>query len=105
MSDDRIEAMKQFIEQAPDNPFPRYALAMEFKSAGRLEEAAATLADLATRSPDYVATYLQWGMFLEQLGRLDEARKAFESGIEWAGKMGNQHALSEIQAALSALDD
>lgn len=105
MSDDRIETMKQFIEQAPDNPFPRYALAMEFKSAGRLEEAAETLADLATRSPDYVATYLQWGMFLEQLGRLDEARQAFEAGIEWAGKAGNQHALSEIQSALSALDD
>lgn len=104
MSDDRIEAMKQFIEQAPDNPFPRYALAMELKGAGRLEEAADTLGHLATRAADYVATYLQWGMILEQLGREDEARKAFESGIEWAGKKGDQHALSELQGALSSLD-
>lgn len=104
MSDERIEAMKQFIEQAPDNPFPRYALAMEFKSAQRLEEAVDTLGHLATHAPDYVATYLQWGMLLEQLGREDEARRAFEAGIEWAGKKGDQHALSELQGALSALD-
>lgn len=104
MSEERIAAMKQFIEQAPDNPFPRYALAMEFKSAQRLEEAVDTLAHLATQLPDYVATYLQWGMLLEQLGRDDEARKAFEAGIDWAGKKGDQHALSELQGALSALD-
>lgn len=103
MSDERIEMMRKFIEQAPDNPFPRYALAMEFKSADRLEEAIEALAYLATHAPDYVATYLQWGMLLEQLGRDDDARKAFEAGIEWAGKKGDRHALSELQGALGAL--
>lgn len=103
MSEERIETMRKFIEQAPDNPFPRYALAMEFKSADRLEEAVEALGYLATNAPDYVATYLQWGMLLEQLGRDDEARRAYETGIEWARKKGERHALSELEGALGAL--
>lgn len=101
---ERIEAMRQFIEQFPDNPFPRYALAMELKSSGQLEAAAAALADLATRAPEYVATYLQWGMILEELGQVENARTSFERGIEAAEAAGNAHALSELRAALDALD-
>lgn len=101
---ERIEAMRQFIEQFPDNPFPRYALAMELKSSGQLEEAAAALADLATRAPEYVATYLQWGMILEDLGQVEEARSSYTRGIEAAEAAGNAHALSELRAALDALD-
>lgn len=101
---ERIEAMKKFIEQDPANPFPRYALSMEHKAAGDLEEAARVLGDLVTRVPGYVATYLQFGMVLEQLGRLDEARDIFTRGIEQARAAGNRHALGELEGALAALD-
>lgn len=100
---DRIAAMKQFIDQFPDNPFPRYALAMEHKGAGRLEDAAEELRVLAERVPDYVPTYLQSGMVLEELGRLDDAREAFTRGIEAARKKGDAHALSELEGALANL--
>lgn len=101
---ERIDAMRQFIEQFPDNPFPRYALAMELKSSGQLEAAAAALSDLAARAPDYVATYLQWGMILEDLGQVENARASYARGIEAAEAAGNAHALGELRAALDALD-
>jgi Flp pilus assembly protein TadD len=96
--------LKQFIETRPDDPFPRYALAMEYKGAGNLEGAAEAFRELTTRAAGYVATYLQFGMVLEQLGRTDEARQAFTQGIEQARKAGNGHALSELESALNGLD-
>ncbi len=104
MSAERIAALKQFIEQRPDDPFPRYALAMELKSAGDLEGAASVCQDLVVKAPAYVATYLQYGMILEKVGRIDEARAVLTTGIEQARKAGNTHALSEMEGALSNLD-
>jgi len=104
MSVERIAALKQFIEQRPDDPFPRYALALEHKGAGELERAAEAFRDLVTRAPAYVPTYLQFGMILEQLGRIEEARTLLTEGVEQARRAGNTHALGEIQGVLSGLD-
>jgi tetratricopeptide (TPR) repeat protein len=103
MSSERIAALKQFIEQRPEDPFPRYALAMELKGAGDLEGAAGALKDLVGRVPGYVPTYLQFGTILDQLGRIDEARAVLTTGIEQARKVGNTHALSEMEGVLNGL--
>ena len=104
MSSERIESMRQFAEQFPDNPFPRYALALEYKNAGESEAAVETFRLLTTRLPDYVPAYLQFGMLLDQMGRIDEAREVLTTGIEKARETGNSHALGEMQGVLSGLD-
>jgi tetratricopeptide (TPR) repeat protein len=101
---ERIEAMKQFIEQFPENPFPRYALAMEYKNGGQPELAAETFRTLMEKLPAYVPTYLQFGMLLEQQGQIEEARTVLTKGVEAARAAGDNHALSEIQGVLSGLD-
>ena len=55
MAFSRIEALLGFIQQKPQDPFPRYALALEYKNAGRLDEARATFDALMTAHPDYTA--------------------------------------------------
>jgi tetratricopeptide (TPR) repeat protein len=100
---DRIEQLKKFIDQAPDEPFPRYALALELKGRGEADAAAAELGELVRRAPDYLAAYLQLGMLLQVLGRTSEARKVFEGGQEVARKKGDSHTLSELTQALDAL--
>jgi tetratricopeptide (TPR) repeat protein len=104
MSAERITALKVFIDQRPDDPFPRYALGMELKGAGDLAGAATAFRDLAARVPGYVATYLQLGQVLEQLGELDEARSVLTTGIKQAEKAGNAHALSEMEGLLGSLE-
>ncbi len=101
---ERIESMKQFAQQFPDNPFPRYALALEYKNAGRHEEAVATFQSLAEHLPAYVPTYLQFGKLLDDLGRIDEARAVLTRGVEKAREARDQHALGEIQGLLDGLD-
>ncbi|HXN56770.1 MAG TPA: tetratricopeptide repeat protein [Myxococcales bacterium] len=100
---DRIDQLRRFVAAQPDDPFPRYALALERKGAGDVAGAAAELETLLARKPDYLAAYLQLGMLLQQLDRLDDARTMLRQGQECAQAQGNQHTLSELTSALEGL--
>jgi|SRR5438128_8339653 len=100
---DRVAQLRKFIETSPEQPFPRYALALELKGQGDAAAAAAELQILLRMSPDYLAAYLQLGMLLQALGRADEARRALTAGQELARRKGDGHTLSELSTALEAL--
>ena len=100
---DRLEQLRKFIEVQPDEPFPRYALALEFKGKGENAKAAETLHELLQRKPDYLAAYLQLGMLEQALGRADAARDTLRKGQDLARTKGDTHTLSELTSALEAL--
>ena len=100
---DRIAQLRQFIAASPDEPFPRYALALELKGKGDAGGAAGELAELLRRKPDYLAAYLQLGMLLQGLDRVAEARETLVRGQEVARRQGNTHTLSELTQALEML--
>jgi len=100
---DRIEQLRKFITATPDDPFPRYALALELKAKGDASTAAAELMELLARKPDYLAAYLQLGMLLASLQRAGEAREMLQRGQELARRQGNGHTLSELTQALESL--
>jgi tetratricopeptide (TPR) repeat protein len=101
---DRIEEFQKFIEQFPDQAFPRYALAMELKGQGRLEESRRAFQALVAKQPSYVPVYLQLGFVLTEMGLREEARDIFRKGIDAARNAGDGHALSELTASLQALE-
>ena len=92
-----------FIAQKPSDPFPRYALALEYKNAGRLDEARAVFSELMSLCPDYTATYLHAGDLLSKMGLKEDARSVFQTGITVASRRGDSHARGEIESALVAL--
>lgn len=100
---DRIATLKSFIEARPDDPFPRYGLAMEYKNQGKLEEAARVFAELREKFADYVPQYLHGGHVLLALNRKAEARDVYRKGIEVATRRGDFHARGELEAALADL--
>jgi len=53
--------------------------------------------------PDYVAAYYRAGRLLQKIGELQQAREVFEKGIATSGRIGDLHARSELEAALSEL--
>jgi tetratricopeptide (TPR) repeat protein len=99
----RLDMLEQFAAQSPNDPFPLYGLAQEYKNLGRLEDAARSFAQLLARHPDYTAGYLHAGNTLVALGRRDEARTLYEDGMNACRRKGDAHALSELAAALEAL--
>ena len=100
---DKIEQFRAFIAQYPEQPFARYALAMELRKAGRLDESLAAFQDLSERAPDYVATYLMAGQTAQQASKPELARAWYTRGLDAAGKKGDGKALGELQEALGAL--
>ncbi len=100
----RIEAILKIVEQSPNDPFPRYGLAMEYKNAGRHDEAHATFVELEKRHPEYVPQFLMHANLLGAMKLVDEQRAVLERGVAAAQKKRDQHALGELQGALEALD-
>jgi predicted Zn-dependent protease len=101
----RIDVIKKIIAQQPNDPFPRYGLAMEYKQAGQADEAHAAFAELEAKHPDYVAQYLMHGNLLTSMQRLADARGVLERGIAAAQKKRDMHALGELQQALAGLPE
>lgn len=103
MPADRTEALRQLLAADARNDFARFGLAMEYAKAGQLEDAAREFAALVANNPDYWGAYFHYGQTLERLSRGDEARLVYERGIETAGRLGQRHARSELEAALELL--
>jgi tetratricopeptide (TPR) repeat protein len=99
----RIEALVGFIEQNPQDPFPRYALALEYKNGGRLDDARATFEALMGAHPEYTPAYLHAGNTVLALGLRDEARAVYQRGVEACVRKGDAHARGELEGALASL--
>jgi tetratricopeptide (TPR) repeat protein len=95
--------LKAFIAQRPNDPFPRYGLALELKNTGRLEEAWETFAALMNDHPTYTAAYLHAGNTAVALGRPGEARATYSRGVEACKSAGDAHARGELEGALASL--
>ncbi len=100
---DRLENFRAFIRRSPQDPFPRYGLAMEFKTRGDLAEAWSQFSELVAQFPSYVPTYLMAGGTLVALGRKDEAAAIYRQGVEVATSSGDQHARRELESALAEI--
>ena len=99
----RIETFEAMVAQGASDPFVLYALAMEYRSAGRPEEAVTRLRELVAQSPDYVPGHHMLAQTLTQLGRAGEAREALRAGIAAAARKGDLHAKTEMEAELASL--
>ena len=88
------------LEQDPKNAFARYGMAMEYVNRGDHGLAMQGFTLLLAADPEYIPAYYHAGRALEKLGRIDDATAMYEKGIEAARRKGDQHTLSELQAAL-----
>src|SRR5580704_7739197 len=103
MSTNRIEVLTAMVAQNPADAFARYGLAMELVKTGQLETAVTEFRALLQHNPNYAAAYFHGGQVLEKLGDVEQARAFYEKGIEVTGRTGDQHARSELEAALDML--
>jgi len=103
MSNARIEKLRAFIAARPEDPFPKYALAQEFRNAQSWQAAREVWDELLRLHPEYTATYLHAGHTLLALGRKSEAKAVWERGIEACIRHGDGHARGELESALAEL--
>ncbi|HEX6746304.1 MAG TPA: tetratricopeptide repeat protein [Longimicrobium sp.] len=102
--DARIAALRKMAESKPDDPRPRFGLAMEFEKAERWEEAVAELRAYLALTDDEGNAYGRLGKALRQLGRDDEAREAYRQGVDAAYRHGHPTMAGEFEDVLEEWD-
>lgn len=100
----RIEQLRQFVDEDPQDPFNLYALAMEYlKTDARA--AASCLDQLLLTHPDYLPTYYQAGNLWEVLGDRARALAILAKGIVLAREQQQLKPMRELQTVYDELAD
>jgi E3 SUMO-protein ligase RanBP2 len=102
--DPRITALRKMAASRPDDPRPRFGLALEMEKAGRWEDAAAELRAYLSLTDDEGNAYGRLGKALRQLGRHDEAKEAYRQGISAANRHGHPTMAMEFEEVLDDWD-
>lgn len=100
----RRETLEEFLAGDPEDLFSRYALALELEKEGRDEDAINQFREALRRDPSYLPVFYQLGRILARLGRIEEARDAFERGAEVAQRAGDEKTRREILEALALIE-
>lgn len=102
MNKDRVKMLEKFANEDPADPFPVYALALEYQSVDKLM-AKALFDKLLSQFKEYLPTYYMAGAFYLELD-VTKAREIFELGLALAMKQGNHITQREIRAAVDNMD-
>ena len=100
---DRIDKLKAYLSENPQDSFLQHALALEYIKQGRDEEARVLFQSVLDREPGYVGSYYHLGKLLERLGEAEAAIVVYKKGMEEAKKAGENLAERELRAAYEEL--
>jgi tetratricopeptide (TPR) repeat protein len=105
--EDRINYFERMLAENPDNPTGLLALANEYAKVELYEDEAAVLERYVSlpNNEDEGNAYARLGDVLSRLGRKDEARAAYETGVRQAEKHGHTGMAEDLRLALIQLGE
>lgn len=103
MQHSRLARLHEFLNNEPDDPFLKYALATEYLSLNDTDKALQYFKDLVSNHSSYVGTYYHLGGLYEKLGQKDDAIRTYQTGMQVARAARDNHAYSELQAVYNAI--
>jgi hypothetical protein len=96
MNTDRLEQLKQYLIEEPDDPFNIYCLANEYKNHNH-EKALEYYNELLNNHSKYLPTYYHSAELYITLNELNKAEKIIKNGILLATEQADQLALRELK--------
>lgn len=102
---DKIDTLKKFLTDNPEDNFLQHALALEYVKLGNDGEARVLFEQILARDPKYIGSYYHLGKLLERIGEREEAMGTYQAGMVECRKAGDNHTYNELQAALEDLED
>lgn len=103
MAIDRIQRLREFLKDDPDDEFSNFALAHEYVKTNQLQEALDLFLKLKNHNPEYIGVYYHLGKLYEKLDRYNDAQVTYQTGIEIAQRLREHHTANELQQALQEL--
>jgi Flp pilus assembly protein TadD len=104
MQNDRTAALLRMLEKNPNDMRARFGLALELEKEGRWEEAVAQFRAYLAAAEDEGNAWGRLGHALRELGRSDEARQAYRTGVEVANRHGHPTMAMEFEEILQDMD-
>jgi Tfp pilus assembly protein PilF len=95
---DRLQLLRDYIEQEPENPFNYYALALELREKNP-QESAELFELLLQNHPSYLPVYFPSAHFFAELDQVEKAKETFEKGIKLATTQQEDKARKELTNA------
>ena len=105
MTSNRLQQLKQMLQDSPDDAFLLFALAKEYEKQGQEEEALAFYQKLKQQHPDYVGLYYHLGKWHERQEEWESAVSTYREGLDVAQAQQHRDAAAELRAALDNLED
>jgi|688.fasta_scaffold03101_18 cytochrome c-type biogenesis protein CcmH/NrfG len=97
---ERIALLEDLLAKDPTDPFPAYALAIEYRASGDLRKAMQLWRKGIQQFPDYLPAYYPLIAALIEENHLKEAADLARIGVELALQQRNLKTASEIKSLL-----
>lgn len=105
MNKERLRKLQEWEAQKPDDAFLKFAIAQEYVSAGKDNEALKYFLKLVAKFPDYLPIYYQYGKLFEKLGDVKGAMESYQKGMKVAKAANDLKTFGELKEALILLED
>ena len=96
MNQYRISQLREYVDQEPGDPFPKYALSLELLKISDENEAFELMQEIHQNHPEYLPVYYQYAKMLFTIGEDEKAVKIARQGVELAKSLSDTHAASEL---------
>lgn len=100
MAASRIDIFKQMLESNPGDTNVLFGLAKEYEKAGRYEAVIETLDSYLQHADDEGNAYGMLARAYEKIGKREEARAAYQRGIEVAQSHGHPSMAEDYRLTL-----
>ena len=100
---DRIEKLKEFLQDNPGDSFLQHALALEYVKLGNDGEARQIFQNILANEEGYIGSYYHLAKLLERQGETETALQFYEKGMKIASEKGDRHSFNELRSAYEDL--
>ena len=105
MNKDRVDALKNMLNEDPNDPFALYGLALEYKSVGDLDAAQPLLEKSIQIDPKQIFAYYQLAEVLIGNDEIELAMDTLQRGIQVAQEANDVKAINELEALLMMIEE
>lgn len=101
---ERLNQLKQFQTEDPNDPFIVFAIAKEYEKLDNLQIALDHYLKLYESHSDYIGVYYHLGMLYEKLEQYTDAQRIYSEGLVVAKNTSDFHSASELNNAKMNLE-
>ncbi|MBL7950478.1 MAG: hypothetical protein JNM62_02055 [Flavobacteriales bacterium] len=105
MSAERLGQLRTMLAEEPGDLFIRYAIALELRREGNMEQAIEDLHAILIEEPGHIASYYQLALMLADTGRIQQAIETCEAGAMRCLVTGDRKARAELIELKNALSE